>query len=285
MSTYADRPSSASPSLRQSGLGQVTQLTRISQIRTSPKWTIGGRRSGESVSRGNMIPGPGQYRTTRLNDLGRGASFRFGTGRRDGDTRTRSDDGPGPGSYNPREVGSSAKVGFGSGRTSCGGASRRYSEPGPGHYNPPSSLGKTGKMFSMKSRHGPAGETSDAASMPGPGHYRLTGSSPQGSGPRWTFGTSYRSRLRRGDDTGPGPGAYAEHSRIGQNARKCGFGRPRPKTASLPGRGVSEGAYHHVVATILRTACFDLRFHRLWRFCLHHFRLLSPLLSTTITLV
>ncbi|KAF4754217.1 hypothetical protein FOZ62_027468 [Perkinsus olseni] len=161
MSMYADRPSSASPSLRQSGLGQVTQLTRMSQIRTSPKWTIGGRWSGESASRGNMIPGPGQYRTTRFNDLGRGgASFRFGTGRRDGDTRTRSDDGPGPGSYNPREVGSAVKVGFGSGRSSCDGASRRYSEPGPGHYNPPSSLGKTGKMFSMKSRHGPAGESS-----------------------------------------------------------------------------------------------------------------------------
>ncbi|KAF4666382.1 hypothetical protein FOL47_004119 [Perkinsus chesapeaki] len=255
-STHIRPSSAASPSLRLSGLGEVTQLTTMSQVRTSPKWSFTGRTSSLSA-RGNMVPGPGQYRVSRLGDIGGGPSFRFGTGSRDGGDRGRSRYGsPGPGAYNPRPASSTATIGFGSGRPD--GAMRRSSTPGPGHYAPGGSMGKSGRMYSMASRPTRGGVPSDAAWMPGPGQYRVTGPSPvYGRGPQWSFGSSCRAKEGRKDDSGPGPGAYAEHGRIGENARKCGFGRPRPQSASLHGRTASEAQDALKGLTTLESACIE----------------------------
>ncbi|EER07517.1 hypothetical protein Pmar_PMAR020684 [Perkinsus marinus ATCC 50983] len=141
MSTYSARPATASPSLRYSGLEEATQLTRISQVRTSPKWSIAGRT--DSDLRGNMVPGP-----DLRDQLMWGEEYRVELAL---DGKWGANNGPGPGAYSPMEVRGSVRIGFGSGRMGAG--TRKIPEPGPGHYNTAGTLGKSGKMFSMKSRH------------------------------------------------------------------------------------------------------------------------------------
>mmetsp|Transcript_65054 Transcript_65054/g.121185 ORF Transcript_65054/g.121185 Transcript_65054/m.121185 type:complete len:453 (-) Transcript_65054:119-1477(-) len=179
-------------------VGQL--ITPLSHVKTSPKWSIKGRRDGARAS--SATPGPGSYGLTDPSDwkVAKQPAFGFGSSHRNGQLRPAT--APGPGQYslgNPHSR-ASPTWGFGSSRRA---ASSQHDTPGPGSYVTP--LRDGGFKFSMTSRRDVATPVTDTEG-PGPGEYTTTKQTHSRAAPSYGFGTSKRSHSA--DTAGPGPGAY-----------------------------------------------------------------------------
>mmetsp|Transcript_34326 Transcript_34326/g.80325 ORF Transcript_34326/g.80325 Transcript_34326/m.80325 type:complete len:455 (-) Transcript_34326:132-1496(-) len=217
-------------------VGQL--ITPMSHVRTSPKWSIRGRKDGARAA--SATPGPGSYGLTDPSDwkVSKQPAYGFGSSHRHGSARPAT--APGPGQYGvTNRYSSSARAsptwGFGSSRRADAGS---YNDtPGPGSYVPPPR--DHGVKFSMSSRKdGPSSAGGTGVDGPGPGQYYSNAVNTRNA-PRFGFGTSQRSRSA--ETHGPGPGAYAAGvSPIAPSAPKVTM-TPRRRTTgsrnSTPGPG------------------------------------------------
>mmetsp|Transcript_52435 Transcript_52435/g.93452 ORF Transcript_52435/g.93452 Transcript_52435/m.93452 type:complete len:239 (-) Transcript_52435:95-811(-) len=217
-------------------------LTSLSNVKSSPKWSLHGkaRTSGRSIE----TPGPGSYTHSDpdVNKYKRAPGYGFGVASREG---YRPASAPGPGAYSPRDKKAlAASWGFGtSGRR---GVPARMDQPGPGCYNTPSRIGNEGPKYSASPRR----EMNLNASTPGPGSYDSVnpravsprGTPAAGSSAKWGFGTSPREG--RSLAINPGPGAYDGRSYTDNGPKYSFRGRTGPNNPrSSPGPGEYGGAY------------------------------------------
>lgn len=185
----------------------VTQLTTLSPVAKSPKWSIRGRNEVRTADR--EVPGPGAYTqedsgvTSKFHT---GPKFNFGTSTRGG-PESAGGAAPGPGAYTLQTT-----VGVEGSSYSCTPRrdipGSRKDVPGPGTHSLPHLTGGTGTPhygFGTAER----GEIGAAAS-PGPAAYDPSGK--HGMGPKWGMGTAQRGNDGLSKDT-PGPGAYTLPSR------------------------------------------------------------------------
>jgi len=178
---------------------QQQQLTKLSQNRTLPKWSFGGRRGGVGLR--HTSPGPGSYGEALLSHRASPA-FGFGTSGRDNGLRPTT--APGPGQYGVQRRPASRAPDFSFGTSSRLPSSATYT-PGPGAYAPSVETTKRSMPgYSLTPRRAPGG-AKDAT--PGPGAHQQPASPPHaGAVPAWGFGTAGRDQ--RGANQNPGPGSY-----------------------------------------------------------------------------
>lgn len=227
------------------GSRSLEHLTKLSHVRTSPKWSFRGK---SPVERRTDTPGPGSY-THSIEKVKPGAPQGFGFGSTPRDPQ-RPQSAPGPGAYSPPSLGkSSPRTGFGS-STRLSAKSARDAHPGPGAYEHSPRMGVEGPKFSAGARReGPVVHTN-----PGPGHYEP--GSPRGEisshstsitkrSPKWGFGSSPREV--RPSTVTPGPGAYVAevaHLKVKKAATPAftiGTRREKPGSLDTPGPGAYVG--------------------------------------------
>mmetsp|Transcript_102751 Transcript_102751/g.257687 ORF Transcript_102751/g.257687 Transcript_102751/m.257687 type:complete len:248 (+) Transcript_102751:110-853(+) len=206
---------------------QQQQLTKMSQNRTSPKWTFGGRH-GAGARPGT--PGPGSYDRGGRSGT---PSYGFGTSSRDGQTPSGA---PGPGQYKPQSRPRSAAPTYRFGTSPRGGNGSSFT-PGPGAYQPNfSSTRQSTPQYTATPRRD---SVRSYTGTPGPGSY---GANASKDSPSWGFGTE--SRDNRAQMFGPGPGAYHVHSVDGGPSysmrHRSDYAGPHFDT---PGPGAHAGMY------------------------------------------
>lgn len=214
-------------------------LTSLSNNRTSPKWTFGGRH-GSACRPGT--PGPGSYASRRESQGSGCPAWGFGTSTRE----ARAASAPGPGQYD--SVGRSRRAaptyGFGSAPRNCRIPGKQT--PGPGAYTP--DFNKTGhdapRYTATPRRSSGAGRSLSRPSTPGPGAYHPSRRDFPKSSPEWGFGTAERGKTDFG--LHPGPGAYTEPSMVGDGPKYTIRGKPDPIAwagTDQPGPGQYGGCY------------------------------------------
>mmetsp|Transcript_98323 Transcript_98323/g.306160 ORF Transcript_98323/g.306160 Transcript_98323/m.306160 type:complete len:221 (-) Transcript_98323:5-667(-) len=181
-------------------------ITHLSQNKTAPKWSFGGRRG---VGERPGTPGPGAY--GRGDARSRCPSYGFGTSTRD---RSRPSTAPGPGQYTQeRPASAGPRYGFGSSQrgVSCGSG-----VPGPGSYQPNFTATRIDAPKYTATPRRDIGRGS--SETPGPGSYKAPIRPESAKAPTWGFGTS--TRLNLSGNHSPGPGTYNNDSGLGENGPK-----------------------------------------------------------------
>lgn len=203
-------------------VGQL--LIHMSHVKTSPKWSLGGRKDREN---GMETPGPGTYGevTTHSFKGSRPPAFGFGTGKPSRAHRWAS--APGPGQYTPvkNTMRNTPLWGFGTPRRE---RANEADTPGPGAYT--HSSGAQGPKHSMASRR----EGSSRAAGPGPGSYESDDQLSR-SAPKYGFGSSGRSWSVNG--AVPGPGTYGAERRGSAPMHSMTPRREPRASAGVPGPG------------------------------------------------
>eukprot|EP00919_Chromeraceae_sp_WS-2016_P061002 GHVR01144744.1.p1 GENE.GHVR01144744.1~~GHVR01144744.1.p1 ORF type:complete len:421 (+),score=98.85 GHVR01144744.1:129-1391(+) len=196
-------------------------LTAVSNVRTSPKWSFGGRHS----SRFNGgAPGPGQYQPSVDGKFYTSAKFGFGTSER---KHLGGACAPGPGTYEQRR-------GLDAPAFSCtprrSGPQSRFMTPGPGTY-------KYGVYGKDEPKWGFGSGTRGALSAPGtPGPGTYNGDHLVSS-PKWGMGSGARQPLA-GTKNVPGPGTYCLPEVLQQGPKFTVRGKKDIKIQnSVPGPG------------------------------------------------
>lgn len=212
-------------------------LTNLSQVRTSPKWTLRGRQVNE---RKTDTPGPGAYSQmsadkTKFKSTG---GFGFSQAARDAN---RPSTAPGPGSYSPTDHRILAKkVGpqtFGTSVRQAKGV--KADIPGPGSYSHPEKMGVEGPKLSFGDKR----PDSRPMETPGPGAYSaypvkssaMEPNEPESmvpNSPKYGFGTAPRE-ARPSSGGSPGPGAYDGRSPRLSGAPKYSMGLKRDTSRQL----------------------------------------------------
>lgn len=213
-------------------------LSRLSQNRSSPKWSFRARTFGNegAYEHRKDNPGPGAYNTdSSANRHKTPASYGFGsshTGRGMNAGRSQSANpagrpasAPGPGQYKHENMkfatkNASPNYGFGKSAREGGGALSSIgregiegvlASPGPGAYNGDSAATRHAQptYTACPRRPQSAGHVT-----PGPGSYAATRAKPGlPDSPKWRFGTSPRGRDVERDI--PGPGNYNMKTNMG----------------------------------------------------------------------
>lgn len=206
------------------------QLTKLSQNKTSPKWSFAGRRPGSG--RGTT-PGPGAYTVAAAAGTERRSpAFGFGTSTRE---LSRGGSQPGPGQYKPQARPRSANPAYGFG-SSTRSQDRHEGTPGPGAYGVPAATGKlAAPAYSVTPRRDGHGFAQDG---PGPGAYTTR---PEGHVPSFGFGSA--DREGRYDSFSPGPGAYDPYKRESTPAYSMYFRHDLRNDYATPGPGAYAGMY------------------------------------------
>lgn len=209
-------------------------ITGLSNVRTSPKWSFGGRQGRLSTLN---VPGPGSYANTSIDTtskFSKGARFGFGTSTRG---TAYEKPVPGPGSYGHKGITGDEGPAF-----SC--VPRRFKDetqkdmPGPGAHDLPSLVG-TGPKYSGTPRRG---ETT-TQTIPGPGAYNQDDQYIMDTTPKWGFGTAKRPGFGKGD-TAPGPGAYTMATLTGNGPKYSMQSRRDQKSTEIsPGPGANGGQF------------------------------------------
>mmetsp|Transcript_19167 Transcript_19167/g.42528 ORF Transcript_19167/g.42528 Transcript_19167/m.42528 type:complete len:226 (+) Transcript_19167:116-793(+) len=212
-------------------------ITSMSTVKSSPKWTIGGRSNRDRM---DMIPGPGAYGSHPLEKVKYSASpnYQFGTSSRDGPLGAPV---PGPGQYSPESVQehkrAAPRVGFGTSPRQPNG--RRPNGPGPAAYDI-----KDARPSSPKYSVAPRRNAGYGPSTPGPGQYNTSARHSVAEGaPKWGFGTSQRQGLNSNAKT-PGPGSYQHAVKIGDGPKfTMSARRIPPSKTTTPGPGTHGGSF------------------------------------------
>eukprot|EP00928_Gymnodinium_smaydae_P006095 TRINITY_DN12124_c0_g1_i2.p1 TRINITY_DN12124_c0_g1~~TRINITY_DN12124_c0_g1_i2.p1 ORF type:complete len:263 (-),score=15.26 TRINITY_DN12124_c0_g1_i2:68-754(-) len=201
-----------------------TLMTKLSQNKTAPKWTIGAKSAGQSRP---STPGPGQYAAAsrRAGDK-RTPAYGFGTSSRD---LNRAATAPGPGTYQPEDKAKLAapRIGFGTGaRDKVGGGTFTAIAPGPGAYSPnfAATRSSAAKYTATPRRDSLRGQPPQCT--PGPGAYTPKTRVETRNSPQYGFGTSTRTRVCHYHT--PGPGAYSADLGL------CKEGSPKYTIRSRP---------------------------------------------------
>merc|ERR1719171_2862668 len=139
-------------------------ITGLSNIKTTPKWSFGGR--PKELASALNVPGPGSYAVPlpdATSKFTKSARFGFGSASREGSYRKQV---PGPGQYSLKKHMGEEGPAF-----SCT-PRREYKAticepPGPGAHDLPNLVGKEGPKYSGTPRRGELNK----ANVPGPGAY------------------------------------------------------------------------------------------------------------------
>uniref|UniRef100_A0A0G4GMQ6 Uncharacterized protein n=1 Tax=Chromera velia CCMP2878 TaxID=1169474 RepID=A0A0G4GMQ6_9ALVE len=203
-------------------------LTTTSNVRTSPKWSMGGRYSSKYD---NANPGPGTYNAGIDGRFHNTAKYGFGTSERKGGNGQNV---PGPGTYDAR-LGSDAP------HFSCtprrNGPNARMNVPGPGTYQP----GLSGKSEPKWGFGTGLRAAYSVPATPGPGTYN--GDKQSGS-PKWGMGTGLRQPINSTKHV-PGPGAYNLPGLLTEGPKYTVLGRRDFKTLNnVPGPGQYQASKH-----------------------------------------
>eukprot|EP01067_Filipodium_phascolosomae_P001292 Filipodium_phascolosomae@DN1872_c0_g1_i1.p1 len=178
-------------------------LTTASGVRTSPKWSFGGK-SPATLS--SNVPGPGAYNEAYAVKTEKAPQYRFGSEARD---TSKLSNNPGPGQYNVSSL--KDKTGW-----TMGGrreAMLKDASPGPAAYNP--ALNQKGPEWGF---HATKRDWILKSTVPGPGTYSQNDASKRHASPAWTM-----TRGARGNDmksTVPGPASYSVEGHAGQQGPK-----------------------------------------------------------------
>jgi len=211
------RPQSAGPGGRSLNNGRYSafpnaqQLTKMSQNRTAPKWSFGGRHGGAMGRPGT--PGPGSYSgdVTRTASKHRQPAYGFGTAIRD-ERRAEHHGSPGPGQYAPKTRPRSATPTYRFGSGQRGNERSGFNmTPGPGSYVPnyDSTRHTTPAYTATPRRDAHAGRGAYVCpSSPGPGAYEAPFPLDKSKSPEYGFGLSFRDKPVASSQWSPGPGAY-----------------------------------------------------------------------------
>jgi len=213
-------------------------LTKLSSVRTSPKWSFKGKPASPKKPE---TPGPGEYQgNLHLNapsSKGHG-NPNCGFGCTTPRVRSTPQLAPGPGAYSPSHPTSvSTKHSF--------ATSPRHSikmqttpNPGPGSYVHKDVMGCEGPKFTASPRRQ---DLHRSSTLPGPGSYEVPSCAVRGR--RYSFGTSPRSIRKH--SMSPGPGAYGVNAENRKASPKptMGYRREAPKAATSPGPGEYCGAH------------------------------------------
>jgi len=183
-----------------------TYMGNLSNVRSSPKFTIAARDKNPAFLRSNSTPAPGTYDSLDDRNNPRYAhppKVSFGVGDR---FVYKQDRQPGPGAYTPKDPARSVsrKVGFGA-STKIRSAPTPTENPGPGAYEMRSCLGE-GPMFSSYGRL--VSQQLSSKSFPGPGTYNPSTWMTAAASPKTGFGTSRRTPPSGPVALSPGPGSY-----------------------------------------------------------------------------
>lgn len=167
--------------------------TPVPNRAASPAFSIA--KSPKAEPSRSLTPSPAAYTPTP--QLKASPSYGIGTGKRE--TTRQWNDSPGPGSYTPKLPQDSPKFSM---KMKLQSGWKKEVVPGPGHYSPSNSQILTKAKTPVIGTEPKLPMTMDTQ-QPSPGSYTVT-STP--AGPRFTFGRSQRSDLRK--DESPGPGQY-----------------------------------------------------------------------------
>lgn len=212
-------------------------ITGLSNVKTSPKWSFGGRLTRLSSM---VVPGPGAYGNTSVDctsKFTKGARFGFGTATR---ARAYEKPVPGPGSYGHKTI-----VGQGGPAFTC--VPRREGEkmqkdmPGPGSHDLPDLVGKTGPKYTGTPRRAEF----TRAIVPGPGAYDQDDHATSEGKPRWGFGTAQRTGIADKRGECPGPGTYTQITLLGSKSPQYSIQARRDAARAIetPGPGAHGGHF------------------------------------------
>uniref|UniRef100_A0A7S1MBX9 Uncharacterized protein n=1 Tax=Alexandrium catenella TaxID=2925 RepID=A0A7S1MBX9_ALECA len=210
-------------------------LTKVSTVKTSPKWSFKGRRESP---RNLETPGPGTYVSCPSTpNMRKTPSYGFGTSPREA-LSTRN--APGPGQYTPADTRAGyPKYGFGTSQRQ-NKQGQTASSPGPGSYGYRAHMGAEGPKHALAGRR----EGLKHMDVPGPGSYKAEDTSIQGAqNPKYGFGTSPRGN--RSSALTPGPGAYNNSNPSSPAGPKYTMTSKRDlsKNLATPGPGSYCGAH------------------------------------------
>lgn len=215
-------------------------ITGLSNVKTSPKWSFGGR--GNHLSSLNT-PGPGSYANGGpevTSKFTKSARFGFGTAQR---STAYEKQVPGPGSYGHKGVIGQEGPAFTivSRRENALDNTKKKDMPGPGAHNLPDLVGKTGPAYTGTPRRPEAAPTV----VPGPGAYNQEDSVISDGKPKWGFGTAQRPGIEKKGGETPGPGTYAQGGLMGKLSPQYSMQarREAAKTTQTPGPGTHGGSF------------------------------------------
>mmetsp|Transcript_60357 Transcript_60357/g.167104 ORF Transcript_60357/g.167104 Transcript_60357/m.167104 type:complete len:224 (-) Transcript_60357:76-747(-) len=209
-------------------------LTKLSSVRTSPKWSFKGNRGSP---RSLETPGPGTYGNVgpETPKFRRNPSYGFGTSPREG---YRPHTAPGPGQYSPADPCTvSSKYGFGTAQRQ-GNKQAPAVIPGPGSYTHKEPMGTEGPKYGLTARR----EGARSPEVPGPGAYPSSETTANATQvPKYGFGTS--ARAARTQSLTPGPGSYNANGTMSGPKYTMSTRREGGRNVSTPGPGTYCGAH------------------------------------------